>query len=126
MLYACYDMAVRGGEFLDMFDKIKKRYLDIIDGLGLDMSLESEFETIKHSFLARAGRDYAASRGEYLNGKILAAYLGYAFVDAAEVIYFTNNAKLNLEETCQAVKARLDAVGNAVIPAFTALCPTTP
>lgn len=118
MLYACYDMAVRGGEFLDMFDKIKKRYLDIIDGLGLDMSLESEFETIKHSFLARAGRDYAASRGEYLNGKILAAYLGYAFVDAAEVIYFTNNAKLNLEETCQAVKARLDAVGNAVIPGF--------
>lgn len=118
MLYACYDMAVRGGDFAQMFDDIKQRYLDIIEGLMLDMSLEKEFETIRHSFMARAGRDYAASRGEYLNGKILAKYLNYAFVDAAEVIFFSEDAKLDLEATCQAVKKRLDEVGNAVIPGF--------
>ncbi len=118
MLYACYDTAVRGGDFIPMFNEIKKRYTDIIDGLGLDISLDSEFETIKHSFMARAGRDYAASRGEYLNGKILSSYLGFAFVDAAEVIYFGENSKLDLEQTCRAVKERLDKVGNAVIPGF--------
>lgn len=118
MLYACYDMAVRGGDFLPLFEEIKERYLDIIKGLDLDMSLDDEFETIKHSFMARAGRDYAASRGEYLNGKILAEYLGFAFVDAAEVIFFNEESKLNLDETCRAVKARLDMVGPAVIPGF--------
>lgn len=118
MLYACYDMAVRGGDFLSLFEEIKKRYMDIIDGLGLDLSLDQEFETIKHSFMARAGRDYAASRGEYLNGRILAKYLDFAFVDAADVIYFNEDSKLNLTETCNAVKERLDKVGKAVIPGF--------
>ncbi len=118
MLYACYDMAVRGGDFLPMFMQIKQRYTDIIDGLKLGMSLDGEFETIKHSFMARAGRDYAASRGEYLNGKILAEYIGFTFVDAAEVIYFNDDGKLNLVQTCRIVKERLDRVGNAVIPGF--------
>ncbi|MCD7771914.1 MAG: aspartate kinase [Oscillospiraceae bacterium] len=118
MLYACYDMATRGGDFEGMFSAIKSRYMDIIEGLGLNMSLDEEFETIERGFKARAGRDYAASRGEYLNGKILAAYLGFAFVDAAEVIFFANDSKLKLEETCHAVKERLDEVGNAVIPGF--------
>ncbi|MCD7823259.1 MAG: aspartate kinase [Oscillospiraceae bacterium] len=118
MLYACYDMATRGGDFEGMFSAIKSRYMDIINGLGLSMSLDDEFETIERGFKARAGRDYAASRGEYLNGKILAAYLGFAFVDAADVIFFANDSKLKLEETCHAVKERLDEVGNAVIPGF--------
>ena len=118
MLYSCYDLAVSGGDFLTMFEQIKKRYVDIISDLKLDLSLDSEFETIKHSFMSRAGRDYAASRGEYLNGKILAKYLNFAFVDAAEVIFFNDDSKLNLDETCRAVKTRLEKVGNAVIPGF--------
>ena len=65
MLYSCYDLAVSGGDFLTMFEQIKKRYVDIINDLKLDLSLDSEFETIKHSFMSRAGRDYAASRGDY-------------------------------------------------------------
>ncbi len=118
MLYACYDVASRGGDFLPLFAEIEARYTGIIEDLGLNLSLSKEFETIKHSFMARAGRDYAASRGEYLNGKILAAYLGFAFVDAADVIYFNNEGKLNLEETLQAVESRLAKTGNAVIPGF--------
>lgn len=118
MLYSCYDLAVSGGDFLTLFEQIKKRYVDIINDLKLELSLDNEFETIKHSFMARAGRDYAASRGEYLNGKILAEYLGFAFVDAAEVIFFNDDSRLNLDETCRAVKARLEKVGNAVIPGF--------
>ena len=73
MFYACYDSASRGGDFEEIFQKIKNRYNDIISGLGLDMSLEDDFEHIRLNFIGRAGRDYAASRGEYLNGKIVAA-----------------------------------------------------
>ena len=118
MLYMCYDVAARGDDFMPLFSEIVKRYTDIISDLGLDLSLEKEFETIKVSFIARAGRDYAASRGEYLNGIILAKYLGFAFVDAAEVILFGEDGKLLLSETLDAVKKRLDKTGNAVIPGF--------
>ncbi len=118
MLYSCYDMAARGGDFIPLFDEIQKRYTDIISDLGLDLSLEKEFETIKVSFLARAGRDYAASRGEYLNGIILAKYLGFAFIDAADVIFFGDDGKLRLEETCIAIRKRIEKTGNAVIPGF--------
>ena len=118
MLYACYDKAVIGENFSEMFDMIKQRYNSIIKELQLDMSLEQEFETIRHSFMARAGRDYAASRGEYLNGKILAKYLGYRFIDAAEVIFFNDEGKLNLPLTLRSVKDKLSKNEKAVIPGF--------
>ncbi|MBQ2113008.1 MAG: hypothetical protein II194_07300, partial [Bacteroidales bacterium] len=72
-------------------DLVKERYNLIIEGLGLDLSLEKEFELLKLSFIGRAGRDYAASRGEYLNGLILAKYLGFSFVDAENVIFFRDD-----------------------------------
>ena len=120
MLYACYDLAARGVDFTEMFEAIVARYTDIVRELGLKLEdrLMREFSTIRMSFLARAGRDYAASRGEYLNGMILAEYLGYAFVDAADVIHFGEDGRLKLSETCHAVKERLDQTGNAVIPGF--------
>ena len=120
MLYACYDIAARGGDFSEMFEAIVERYLGIVRELGLKIEdkLTREFSTIRMSFLARAGRDYAASRGEYLNGIILANYLGFSFVDAAEVIFFGEDGRLKLAETCHAVRERLAEVGNAVIPGF--------
>ena len=77
MLYGCYDLAAKGKDFSSEFDAIKERYYGIINDLGLDLSLDKEFETIKACFIGKAGRDYAASRGEYLNGIVLAKYLGY-------------------------------------------------
>ena len=122
MLYACYDAAARGADFTEMFEAIVARYTDIIKDLGLGIEMEGrlmkEFSTIRMSFLARAGRDYAASRGEYLNGIILAEYLGFEFVDAADVIFFGEDGKLKLKETCNAVRERLEELGNAVIPGF--------
>lgn len=64
MLYGCYDLAAKGKDFSSEFDAIKERYYGIINDLGLDLSLEKEFETIKACFIGKAGRDYAASRGE--------------------------------------------------------------
>ena len=65
MLYACYDLAAKGKEgFDEAFEKIKERYLSIIDELGLDLDMTKEFETVKACFIGKAGRDYAASRGE--------------------------------------------------------------
>ena len=71
LLYACYEKAVNGEEFSDFFQKIQDRYNEIISGLGITLSLEKEFSTIKIQFENQAGRDYAASRGEFLNGIVL-------------------------------------------------------
>ena len=66
MLYACYELASEGKKFDNEFNKIKERYYEIIHTLNIDVSLEEEFEKIRFSFIGKAGRDYAASRGEYL------------------------------------------------------------
>ena len=88
MLYGCYDAASKGEDITEKINAIKARYYEIIKGLGLSLSLEEEFKKIDEDFRAQAGIQYAASRGEFLNGKIMAAYLGYDFVDAASVIRF--------------------------------------
>ena len=68
MLYQCYDAAEKGENFTELLDKIKERYNEIIVGLELSLSLDDEFAAIRDNFAAKAGKDYAASRGEYLNG----------------------------------------------------------
>lgn len=118
MFYACYDTASKGGDFTEIFEKIKKRYNDIISELGLKMSLEEDFERIRLNFICRAGRDYAASRGEYLNGKIVAELLGFTFIDAADVIFFDESGKYDSRRTLPALKERLSYTEFAVIPGF--------
>ncbi|MBQ8824974.1 MAG: aspartate kinase [Ruminococcus sp.] len=118
MLYACYGLAERGESFAETFKAIQARYSEIIKGLGIDLSLEEDFEEIANGFRSRYGKDYAASRGEYLNGKIIAAYLGFPFIDAAEVIFFHEDGKLNKEKTNNALRERLCGLDNAVIPGF--------
>ncbi len=118
MLYSCYGAAIREKKFADQLQEIKGRYQEIIDGLGIDFSLDQDFEVIRENFGKKIGRDYAASRGEYLNGKIMAAYLGYEFVDAAEVIRFHEDASFDEETTDQLLAKRLENSEGAVIPGF--------
>lgn len=118
LLYACYDRAAQGKEFGGIFQEIKERYYEIIRGLDLKLSLEEEFAQIEADFRAQAGTDYAASRGEFLNGKIMAAYLGYEFVDAASVIRFDKNGNFDGEKTDRLLGKRLSKCERAVIPGF--------
>ena len=118
MLYKCYAEAEEGKNFDKQLKAIKERYNEIIKGLGLKLSLEEQFETIKKNFEAKAGKDYAASRGEYLNGIIMANYLGYQFIDAANVICFDENGEFDSEKTNEVCSEKLAATENAVIPGF--------
>ena len=118
LLYQCYDAAAAGTAYKKILEKIKKRYEEIIEGLDLNLSLDHEFDRIEENFLAKAGRDYAASRGEYLNGILMAQYLGYEFIDAAEVIFFNDNGVFDAESTNKELGERLEHVERAVIPGF--------
>ena len=118
LLYSCYDAAAKDGDFEKILEEIKSRYNEIIKGLSLTFSLDEDFQVIKENFKAQIGRDYAASRGEYLNGKVMAAYLGYEFVDAADVIRFDKNGNLDSEKTDKLLGKRLSKCENAVVPGF--------
>lgn len=119
MLYACYALAEAGKSFDKELKQIRARYEEIIKGLNLRADLlDKEFETVKAQFAAKAGKDYAASRGEFLNGIIMAEYLGYQFLDAAEVIFFDENGEFLAEETHKALKARMKEYENVVLPGF--------
>lgn len=118
MLYKCYAAAEAGEKFGKLLEDIKARYYEIIHGLELSLSLEEEFQVISESFAGKAGTDYAASRGEYLNGIVMAAYLGYEFVDAAEVICFDEDGNFAADETNAKLSARLAEAESVVVPGF--------
>ena len=118
MLYACYDLAETDQDFEEALLAIEMRYNEIIQGLGLSLCLEEEFETIRKNFREKAGSNYAASRGEYLNGIILAAYLDFTFIDAAEVICFDEEGVFDQDKTNKLLAPRLAGGDYAVIPGF--------
>lgn len=118
MLYACYALAEKDHSFNAEMAQIEKRYQEIIDGLKLDLDLSSEFDRIIDNFKRKAGSNYAASRGEYLNGIIMANYLGYEFIDPAEAIRFHEDGVFDAAKTQELLSKRLEGVERAVIPGF--------
>ncbi len=117
MLYQTYALAEEGKDFSKQLAAIEARYNEIIKGLKLKVSLKDEFEEIGKQFKAKAGRDYAASRGEYLNGILMANYLGFEFIDPKDIVLFDDDT-FDAEITNRKVAKRLKNVDNAVIPGF--------
>ncbi len=118
LLYRCYELAAEQKDFSEPFREIRERYGEIIEGLSLNFSLEEEFRKIEEELRCRPDADYTASRGEYLNGLVMAEYLGYTFVDPAEIIFFDENGMLDEKRTMQETGKRLLSLPNAVIPGF--------
>ena len=118
LLYQMYDAAGEKAPYGKIFSQIRERFEEIITGLGLDLNLEDEFRRMEDNFVHQIGRDYAASRGEYLSGKVMAAYLGFPFVDPAEMIVFHDDGTLDAELTQKTVEEHLSGYDRAVIPGF--------
>jgi len=118
LLYKCYELASNEEDITEVFDEIKARYNDIISELGIDLDLTENFEKIRNSLLHSSGRDYVASRGEYLNAMILAKYLGFDFIDAKKVIFFKENGAFDSEKTNDVLREYLLKHEYAVLPGF--------
>ena len=118
MLIALYEAATQGEPCEELLGEIELRYTEIVRDLGLSLDLTPEFDAIGAQLAAGTTLDYLASRGEYLNGLILAAYLGYPFIDAAEVIFFDETGAFEAELTNRVLSRRLSRQRNAVIPGF--------
>lgn len=118
LLYRCYSLASAEEDITEVFEEIKSRYIGIISDLGLDLDLSEVFEKIRLSVLHSSGRDYVASRGEYLNALILAKYLEFDFIDAKKVIFFKEDGSFDSEKTNDVLRDALMKHDYAVIPGF--------
>ncbi|MGM9974524.1 MAG: aspartate kinase [Clostridiaceae bacterium] len=118
LLYQCYDLSVKNQDINPIFVKIIDRYNEIIKGLDIELSLDKEYEEIKNNILNTKNKDYIASRGEYLNGIILANYIGFTFVDAKDMILFNEDGSFNPEDTDLSVYNTLKDIEYAVVPGF--------
>ena len=118
LLYECYAASSAGESIDDLFDSVTSRYDSIIADLGIDLDLTEEYTHIKWAIMHHAGRDYAASRGEYLNGIILAAFLDFDFVDPAPYIKFADDGLFESEITDSLLYTELKKHRHAVIPGF--------
>jgi aspartate kinase len=118
LLYLCHEHARQGIAFDEVFALISDRYCQIISDLGLKLDLSPRLEQARKDIAAGASADYAASRGEYLNGPIIAALLDREFIDAAELIFFDEHGRFDAGKTQRTLAARLGEVEAAVIPGF--------
>ncbi len=123
MLYRCYEMARAREDITDYFAKIAERYNAIIRDLGLDYDITGELAYICDGINHHTGRDFAASRGEYLSSLILAKYLKYDFIDAESVIFFKENGSFDSEKTREELRKELKKHERAVIPGFYGVMP---
>ncbi len=118
MLYRCYELASEEKDITEVFEAIKSRYNQIIKDLDIELDLSEAFEKIKYAFIHNSGRDYVASRGEYLNAMILAKYLDFHFIDAKKCIFFNDEGNFDSERTNDVLREYLSRYDYAVIPGF--------
>ncbi len=118
LLYKCHRQQESGEDFQETFDLIAARYMDIAEELNLHVDLGAALDEVNEKIAAGASADYCASRGEYLNGMLLADYLGWRFLDAAEVICFDDKGVLDAEKTNELMAAALADGVPTVVPGF--------
>ena len=123
LLYMCQQLAAHDLNFDEVYNIVKSRYIEICEGLNLDFNIIEILDDIREKIRLGASKDYAASRGEYLNGLILSHYIGYEFIDAAELILFDKSGKFDAKNTYEKVQSKLASVSQAVIPGFYGIMP---
>ena len=118
LLYLCHGHIESSIPLDDVFNLIANRYKEIVSELNLALDIDYFLDKIKVDLENGASKDYAASRGEYLNGIILANYLDFEFIDAKDVILFNKYGCIDTDATYAALKKVLIDGKKAVIPGF--------
>ena len=124
LLYLCYSHTKYGVRCDTVYDMVVSRYCGIRDELGIQLDLESDFAELKKRIDKKeVTREELVSRGEYYSAKLMAAYLGYQFLDAADWVKFNLDGNVNMEQTYQALR-ELSWIGKGIVtPGFYGVMP---
>ena len=118
LLYLCYDMAAIKANFSQPFEEIRSRYLEIARDLGIETDLDQRFDAFYDELNRGTTRDYAASRGEYFNGLLLAKYLGAEFVDPQDSVTILPSGAVDPASYAKLSERLADESKMYVIPGF--------
>ncbi len=118
LLLACYEKASAGSDFSAELESVRQRFDEIIRDLELDFPLDREIAVLREHLMNGPHKDYVLSRGEYLNARILAAWLGFSFVDPEWCVCFDENGKFDGPMTRRTMSASLRPLEHAVIAGF--------
>ncbi|MBQ7534499.1 MAG: aspartate kinase [Stomatobaculum sp.] len=118
LLLECWERADEGQPYDELLQKIRDRFQEILQGLNMEFPLDREIEMLREHLEEKPEKDFMASRGEYLNSRILAEYLGFTFVDPAWCVCFTESGELDQVMTRRAMGAALRPLKKAVIAGF--------
>ena len=110
--------AAAGEDFVPALEAVRARYGEIVEGLGVSFDLDGELAVIAEHLSQGPQRDYMASRGEYLNAKLMAAWLGWDFLDTAAFIRFRPDGVLDPETTYALLGEAMAKTERAVLPGF--------
>ena len=123
LLYLCHAHTQYGVACDPVFEMITSRYLEIREELGIQLDLETEFAQLKKRLDAKeVSQDEMASRGEYFSAKLMAAYLGFQFIDAAEWVFFNIDGTVDEEKSYAALRSKVKGDG-IVTPGFYGVMP---
>lgn len=118
LLYLLSSHVKYGVDASKILNDISNRYEEIASELNLSVDVKNEFNAIMNNVKSGAGEEYIVSRGEYVCAKLMAAYLGYSFVDSAEIVCFNYDGTLNEEQTAEKIRSKFEEVGKMVVPGF--------
>ena len=119
LLYLCYSHVKYGVDCDRIFKMIADRYIGIRNELGLALAIEPELEQLKKAVDSKKiSREELVSRGEYFSAKLMAAYLGFQFIDAADWVKFNMDGTVDQEQSYEALRSRVTPGMGAVIPGF--------
>lgn len=118
ILYLCKTHIEHNLPYDQLFQVVADRYMAVEINLGVKVDLLKHFDEIRENLRNNPSADYIASRGEYLNAILVAAFLEYDFVDTAGLIKFDAKGRLLMEETDDALREELAKHERAVLPGF--------
>ena len=118
LLYLCKTHIDHKLAYEQIFQVITDRFMSLESSLGVDVGIKDELAEIRNHINEGASVDYIASRGEYLNAKIIAAFLGFQFLDSAKVIRFSDKGKFMEERTNEDLAKALKGEERYVVPGF--------
>ncbi len=118
LLYLCKTHIEHNLDYRQIFQGIKDRFTAVKANLKIDVDLDKHFKEIEENLSNGASEDYIASRGEFLNAIVISSYLGYDFVDSADLIVFDERGNLKKEVTNQNLREELKKHDRVVLPGF--------
>ncbi len=118
MLYKCYNEVMETGSCKNAFSVIRERFKDIVRDLELDLDINAILDKTESEINENKSADFSASRGEYLSAIVVSAFLGFKFVDAAELVRFDSHGRLNQDYTDDKVSTKIGGQEKIVVPGF--------